>query len=477
MTTWAPWAGIVMLAVLVALNILCKTPLWTLLLGVSSAFAALGLACGIFSLPILSAMPSRIFGLLDNDLLQALPLYVLVGFLMAELGVGDAVFALIAGTESKASPRPAWAALSLGACVGPMNGSVASSSALLGGVLTPKLQYLGPAQAIALVSASATIGVVVPPSLVLLLLGDAMMRAHTEAMQLSGRVSEQARIINTQDVFHAALLPALLLVLLWALVAWFNKRQVPASTQKASLRQTAAALLSMSGIAALLAGVFSGVLLAVEAAATAALVMVLWAIASRRMGRASYRRVLSDTVNLSGALMALLIGATVFSLVLRLFGTDRWISECLLDSQLTPTWAAALVLLAVAACAWALDAFEMVFVVVPIVAPPLIVMLGDAQQVAVLLLFTLQMSFLVPPLGYAVMIARAQSPNALPTSAIARALAPYLACQVLVLLMVFSLPRLVHGLDAANIATPGLSSEQVDDAIESLVQQGRSAKP
>ena len=87
------------------------------------------------------------------------------------------------------------------------------------------------------------------------------------------------------------------------------------------------------------------------------------------------------------------------------------------------------------------------------------------------------MSFLVPPLGYAVMIARAKSPNALPTSAIARALAPYLACQVLVLVMVFSLPRLVHGLDAANIATPALSSEQVDDAIERLVQQGRSAKP
>ena len=391
--------------------------------------------------------------------------------------MGDAVFALIAGPDAKTSPRPAWAALGLGACIGPMNGSVASSSALLGGVLTPKLQYLGPAQAIALVSASATIGVIVPPSLVLLLLGDAMMRAHTEAMQLSGRVSEQARIINTQDVFHAALLPALLLVLLWALLAWLNKRQAPAPTQKASLRQTAAALFSMLGIAALLAGVFSGVLLAVEAAATAALVMVLWAMVSGRMGRANYLRVLSDTVDLSGALMALLIGATVFSLVLRLFGTDRWISEFLLAAQLTPTLAAALVLLAVAACAWALDAFEMVFVVVPIVAPPLIVMLGDAQQVAVLLLFTLQMSFLVPPLGYAVMIARAKSPNALPISAIARALAPYLACQVLVLLMVFSLPRLVHGLDAANIATPDLSSEQVDDALESLVQQGRSAKP
>ena len=328
-----------------------------------------------------------------------------------------------------------------------------------------------------MVSASATIGVIVPPSLVLLLLGDAMMRAHTEAMQLSGRVSEQARIINTQDVFHAALVPALLLVLLWALLAWLNKPQAPAPTQKASLRQTAAALFSMLGIAALLTGVFSGVLLAVEAAATAALVMVLWAISSGRMGRANYRRVLSDTVNLSGALMALLIGATVFSLVLRLFGTDRWLSECLLASHLSPTLAAALVLLAVAACAWALDAFEMVFVVVPIVAPPLIVMLGDAQQVAVLLLFTLQMSFLVPPLGYAVMIARAQSPNALPTSAIARALAPYLACQVLVLLMVFSLPRLVHGLDAATVVTPALSSEQVDDAIESLLQQGRSARP
>jgi TRAP-type mannitol/chloroaromatic compound transport system permease large subunit len=473
----APWGGVAMLLSLVLLNLWCKTPLWTLLLGVSSAFAGIAWVCGVFDLPILAAMPSRVLGLLDNDLLQALPLYVLVGFLMSELGIAQAIFHSIARWRGAGGAARPLAALALGACVGPMNGSVASSSALLGGLLSTRVQYMGSARAVSLISAAATIGVVVPPSLVLLLLGDAMMRAHTEAMQLPGLVSEQTRIINTQDVFHAALLPALLLVLCWALLLWCLTRDERPPQEPPLAGASRVALVTILGICALLAGVFTGTLLAVEAAATAAMLMVAWAVLGQHPSRTHWAKLLSETLQLSGALMALLVGATVFSLVLRLYGTDRWLGQLMLSSPLPAHVTAALVLVLVGACALAMDAFEMVFVVVPLVAPPLIQMLGDAQQVAVLFLFTLQMSFLLPPLGYAVMIARARSPHTVSGGQLLRAVAPYVACQLLVLLVVFFEPAVVHGLDNKMTTPPTLTQDQVEDALEGLARGGRTSKP
>ncbi len=134
------------------------------------------------------------------------------------------------------------------------------------------------------------------------------------------------------------------------------------------------------------------------------------------------------------------MGATTFSLVLRTFATDAWLADLIVGSSLPPKVTALLVLLAVAACAWVLDAFEIIFVIIPIVAPPPIAELGDAQQTAVLLLLALQLSFLQPPIGYAVLMARARmvTPvSSLPLLALMRALAPWVAAQAVITCSVF----------------------------------------
>jgi TRAP-type mannitol/chloroaromatic compound transport system permease large subunit len=140
---------------------------------------------------------------------------------------------------------------------------------------------------------------------------------------------------------------------------------------------------------------------------------------------------------------------------------------------------AALVLLLVALCAWVLDAFEMIFVIIPIVAPLLILKLGDAQQAAVLLLLVLQLSFLVPPLGYAILMARAQS--GLPAVALRpllRALLPFLAAIAAVAIAVFAAPALVHGLDgpalSAAEARPAASEQ---DIVRQMEEMGRQNPP
>ena len=154
------------------------------------------------------------------------------------------------------------AALGVGVLVAPMNGSVASSASLLSRLVAPRLQAMPPARGIAMLSVAATIGVVVPPSLVLLLLGDAMMRAHTEASNLPGFSLSGLRIINTQDVLRAALLPALALLVLWACVAWWHGRSTEAAQPppRLSRRDVGLALTGIGAIVALLGSVFSGAL-------------------------------------------------------------------------------------------------------------------------------------------------------------------------------------------------------------------------
>lgn len=446
-------AGLWMLVLLGALIVGTGLPVWALLLGTSGLFAGLGLVMGPFDARLLGAVAGRLVGLLEHDLLQALPLYVFIGLLLQRLTLANAIFSFLNRVLHPLGSSTPLAALGVGVLVAPMNGSVASSASLLSRLVAPRLQAMPPARGIAMLSVAATIGVVVPPSLVLLLLGDAMMRAHTEASNLPGFSLSGLRIINTQDVLRAALLPALALLVLWACVAWRHGRSTEAAQPPPRLgrRDLALALTGIGSIVALLASVFSGALLAVEAAATGGCLLIVSALVSRAMSAVDWRHLLAQTLQLSGALFALLVGATTFSLVFRGWGTDRWLSDWVLSSSMGPAATSAAVLVFVAACAWVLDAFEMIFVVIPILAPSLIARLGDAQQSAVLLLLVLQLGFLLPPMGYAILVVQARGGFArVSTRQLAKALLPYAVAQVTVLATVFFVPASVHWLDHSS---------------------------
>ena len=484
MTAPYPGAGLWMLLALGTLVTTTGMPVWTLLIGTATLFAAGGWSLGLMDVSVLSAVSGRALGLLEHDLLQALPLYVFVGVLLQRLTVADSLFSTLAWVTRRSGAGTSMAAFGVGALVAPMNGSVASSSALLARLVAPRLGQMNAAKATALISVSSTIGVVVPPSLVLILLGDAMLRAHTEASNLPGYVLGQ-RIVNTQDIFHAALVPAACIVLLWLAVAWWQGRTGPAisPTRQEQHPQWALTAAVTIAIVALLGAVFVGRIFAVEAAATGAMALLGTAVLTRALPWSAWQSVLSDTLHLSGALFALLLGATTFSLVFRLWGTDVWITDAVLQSPLSPTATAALVLLAVALCAWVLDAFEMIFVIIPIVAPPLIARLGDAQQAAVLLLLVLQLSFLVPPMGYAVMVARARAGlHTASLRATLTALLPYLVAQCAITVLVFLQPWTVHQLDTPSPATsdePTLSAQEVEQQMREMADQALQpdAKP
>jgi len=451
-----------MLLAVAVLLLATGLPAYAVLMGVSSLFAIAGVALGAVEYKLLTSLPGRIIGLLENDLLQALPLYVFMGALLNRLPLADRLFRCGVALGGSSGGAPALATLGLGALLAPMNGSVGASVSMLSRSVAPKLAAHGVPlpQSTALVCVASTLGVVIPPSLVLILLGDAMMRAHTEATNIT---KEMVRIVNTQDIFRGALVPAAMFLALCLVVAWWTGRHTPrqGAVERPAAVEWATAILAAAFVVGLLVGVAAGYFYAVEAAAMGGTALLLFGLVTGGLRGGIFTAVLRDTMAVSGALFALFVAATTFTLVFRTFGTDRLLDSLVAQVPGGATGAALAVLVVFALSAFVLDAFEIVFVIVPIVMPAVLTRAPDAVWISVLALLALQASFLVPPTGYAVMMARSAIGQNASLRSLTRALAPYLAAQLVVLALVVLLPPLTH------LAQPRESKaspvEKVDD--------------
>jgi tripartite ATP-independent transporter DctM subunit len=471
------WSGLGLLALVAAGIVLTGLPAFLVLLTAASAGAVLAVGSGTVPLGLVAALPSRLVNLLENDLLQALPLYVLMGALLDRLPIADALFRTGLRVLPKSPAAPLVAGLGLGALLGPMNGSVGASVLSLSRAVNPRLLARGVPAPLrhATICVASTFGVVIPPSLVLILLGDAMLSAHTIAVTATNRPD---RVINTQDVFHGALAPAGLFFLASLMAAWWTSRRAVATPtagerETISTREATLAIVSVLALVALLGGVAGGYIFAVEGAACGAAVMLFAGVVTGRLRWPVLGPALADVMATTGALFALLIGATTLTLVLRLLGTDRLVGDWLIGLPGGEATVVIIVIAVIGLSAFVLDAFEIIFVVVPIVVPPALVRIADARWVAVLVLLTLQASFLLPPFGYALMMLRGTLKEAGRLGALVRALAPFLLAQWAVLALVLAAPALVHlgekPQDRARLAPTPLSPQQVDDRMRELL--------
>ena len=282
-------------------------PAYLILLLASTIGALAGLATGQFTPAILGSLPSRLIGLLESDLLQALPLYILMGALLNRLGIAEAIFRTGTSLMPRSPAAPLVSGFVLGGMLGPMNGSVGASVLALSQTLGPRLVALGvpPATREAVVAVASTLGVVVPPSLVLILLGDALLTAHTIAINATGRAD---RIVNTQDLLRGALAPAGLFIAACILVSWWiGRRSAQAPTvaaDKARVSDIAIAIIAVVFLAVLLGGVALGKFFAVEAAAFGAFAMFAAAALTGQLRRGVLGRILAETLASTGALFA-----------------------------------------------------------------------------------------------------------------------------------------------------------------------------
>jgi tripartite ATP-independent transporter DctM subunit len=470
-----PWAGLALL-VLVGVGIVCTgLPAAVVLVTVASCGAILGVVTGTIELSILWALPSRLINLFENDLLQALPLYVTMGLLLDRLPVADALYRAGNAALPRRPSAPLVSGMMLGALLGPMNGSVGASVLGLSRIVSPRLAAEGIPAATrhAIVAVASTLGVLVPPSLVLILLSDAMLSAHTMAVTATGRSD---RVVNTQDIFHAALVPGGIFLGLCLALSWIAGRSATKLPERERLTAgqgwlAAAALVSLI---VLLGGVALGYFYAVEAAAMGAFALLVAGLATGRLPGAVLNKLLNDAIALTGALFALLLAATTLTMVLRLLGTADLVGRMVSSIPGGDITAVAVVLCVIGISAFVLDAFEIIFVIVPIVIPPLLIRIADARWVSVLVLLTLQSSFLLPPFGYALMMVRGVLKEPVAFRAFARALAPFLAAQWLLLLLVLFVPQLTHigqsADDSSRLPAVPLSNEEFNKRLNEMIK-------
>ncbi|MGB2657973.1 MAG: TRAP transporter large permease subunit, partial [Pseudolabrys sp.] len=435
------WSGLALLLLVGAGIIGTGLPAAVVLITAASIGAVLGLMTGTIPASLLGALPGRLINLFENDLLQALPLYVTMGLLLNRLPLADALYRASGAMLPRSPSAPLVSGMLLGALLGPMNGSVGASVLGLSRVISPRLRAEGIPAATrdAVIAVASTLGVLIPPSLVLILLSDAMLSAHTIAVTQTGRTD---RVINTQDVFHAALLPAGIFLVLCITLAWFVGRKATRTVKpdKLTAGQAMLAGISLAGLVLLLGGVATGYFYAVEAAAMGGFALLAAGLLTRRLNGPILRDLFHDAISITGALFSLLLAATTFTLVLRLLGTDRLVNNMVGAIPGGDIPAVAIVLGVIGLCAFVLDAFEIVFVIVPIVIPPLLIRVADARWVSVLVLLTLQSSFLLPPFGYALMMVRGATKDPAPFRPFVRALVPFLAAQWLLLVVVLLVP-------------------------------------
>jgi len=469
------WTGLVLL-VLVGFGIVVTgLPAAVILIAVAVFGAIFGVLAGEIDATTLWALPSRLVNLLENDLLQALPLYVTMGLLLDRLPIADALYRAGNAVLPRSPSAPLVSGMMLGALLGPMNGSVGASVLALSRVVSPRLAAEGiPApKRHAIVAVASTLGVLVPPSLVLILLSDAMLSAHTIAVTATGRSD---RVVNTQDIFHAALLPGAIFLAICLSLSWIGGRaakKIPAR-ERLTAGQAWLAVAALASLVVLLGGVALGYFYAVEAAAMGAFALLAAGLLTGRLHGAALSKLLSEAIALTGALFSLLVAATTFTMILRLLGTADLVSKMVSTIPGGDIAAVAVVLSVLGLRAFVLDACEIIFVIVPIVIPPLLIRIADARWVAVLVLLTLQSSFLLPPFGYALMMVRGVLKEPVAFRPFIRALAPFLAAQWMLLLLVLFFPQLTHlgtlADDSSRLPAAPLSDEEFNKRLNEMIK-------
>jgi tripartite ATP-independent transporter DctM subunit len=469
------WTGLALL-VLVGIGIIATgLPAAMILIAVAVFGAIIGVVAGAMDAATLWALPSRLVNLFENDLLQALPLYVTMGLLLDRLPIADALYRAGNAVLPRSPSAPLVSGMMLGALLGPMNGSVGASVLGLSRVVSPRLAAEGIAapRRHAIVAVASTLGVLVPPSLVLILLSDAMLSAHTIAVTATGRTD---RVVNTQDIFHAALLPGAIFLAICLSLCWVAGRtatKIPVR-ERLTAGQAWLAGAALASLVILLGGVALGYFYAVEAAAMGAFALLAGGLLTGRLRRAALSKLLGEAIALTGALFSLLVAATTFTMVLRLLGTADLVGRMVSSIPGGDMAAVAVVLGVLGLSAFVLDAFEIIFVIVPIVIPPLLIRIADARWVAVLVLLTLQSSFLLPPFGYALMMVRAVLKEPVAFRPFVRALAPFLAAQWLLLLLVLLFPQLTHlgrpADDGSRLPAAPLSDEEFNRRLNEMIK-------
>ena len=490
--------------------------------GVSLIFAAIGVATGTFDAGFLAALPGRIYPLITREILMAVPLFVFMGVMLEKSRIAEDLLEAMGDLFGSLRGGLGISVVMVGALLAASTGIVGATVVTMGLLSLPTMlkRNYAPSLASGAIAASGTLGQIIPPSIVLVILGDQMSNAYQEAQRVHGL--DASGVISVGDLFAGALIPGLILVTLYAVyiavTAYLKPAMAPAVPWpddvriSVFIRRTLKAMLPpilliiavlgsiLSGYATPTRGAALGALGAMLLAAyrlspqsmarkgatlaalgIAALVIIDVMGIDLRLGQSDWtslerigvtfaivffalaiigtlgasaplikNKTMGDvsrtTMHITSMVFVILIGATVFSLVFRGFGGDELVGRLLAMAPGGKWGALALVMVVMFVLGFFLDFIEITFVVVPLVAPPLLGMGMDPIWLGILMALNLQTSFLTPPFGFALFYLRGVAPPEVTTRALYKGVIPFILIQFIVIGLVIAVPQIATGL-------------------------------
>ena len=438
-----------LLLVLICLALLFGYPVAFTLSGVSILFALICIPFGIFDESILKSIPLRIFGIMNNVTLLAVPLFILMGTVLERSGIAAKMLENMALAFKNVRGGLSISIIAVGALLAASTGIVGATVVTMGLMSLPVLIQQGYKKDFSsgLVASTGTLGQIIPPSIALVLLGDVMSNAYQRAQNNMGIFSQQT--VTVGDLFVGAIVPGIMICLGYLIYTIYQNYKNPnilfePEANSASLKDIIKTLaLPLLLIILVLGSIIAGIATPTEASAIGAAGALLIVLVNGKLSLDFIKETSQKTAIVSTMIFTILIGASIFSLIFRGVGGDDLIDLVFGSLPGGPYTALIFVLIFVFLLGFILDFIEICYVIVPLVAPPLLMMGFDPVWLAILIAINLQTSFLTPPFGFSLFYLRGVANESIQTSEIYRGVVPFIFIQLLVLITVLFLPFLV----------------------------------
>ena len=441
-----------LLFVSVILVLLAGFPVAFTLGGTALIFAGIGIIGGGFNEALLLGLPNRVFGIMTNETLVAVPLFVFMGVTLERARIAEDLLETLSALFGTLRGGLGVSVTLVGMLLAASTGIVGATVVTMGLLSLPTMLKRGysPEIATGTICASGTLGQIIPPSIILVMLGDVMTTAYQQAQLEMGNYSPKT--VSVGDLFAGALIPGLMLVGLYVLyilgVAFFRPDSMPAHQREEGEEVTFWRVIKALApplilIFAVLGSILQGLATPTEAAGVGGMGALVLALLRRELTLDRLRDIMRATLRISSMVFLILIGASIFSLVFRGYGGDDGVRAILESLPGGVIGAVIVVMLVMFLLGFVLDFIEITFVVVPIVGPVLLAMGLDPVWLGIMIAINLQTSFLTPPFGFALFYLRGVAPPGVTTAQIYRGAIPFVGIQLLALLLLAVFPELV----------------------------------
>ena len=440
--------------VVICLALMAGYPVALTLAGVSLLFAVAGNLLGGFDMAFIALIPNRIYGILINQNLYAVPLFVFMGVMLERSRIAEDLLKNMALVFGRIPGGLGISVIIVGMLLAASTGIVGATVVTMGILSLPTMLKAGykPALACGTLCATGTLGQIIPPSICLVLLGEVISNAYQQAQLNSGVFAPD--FVSISDLFAGAIIPGLILVLAYGgyvfMVALIRPADAPpVQHREDSLTRSALLVALLKGLMppvilmiAVLGSILGGIATPTEAASVGALGAMVLALVKKALNLKILHEVCIETMRVTSMVYLILVGATIFSSVFRGFGGDDLIANMLNNLPGGVFSATLAVMILIFFLGFVLDFIEITFMVVPIVGPILLAMGLDPVWLGIMIAVNLQTSFLTPPFGFALFYLRSVAPAEINTADIYRGVVPFVIIQLGLLLLLAVLPQL-----------------------------------